>query len=83
MTGCSLPASTRSRRWTGSSLVPREPLSRERIIDTALALVDANGLEALSMRRLGAELGMDPMAAYYYVPSKAALLDAVVEAVMG
>jgi TetR/AcrR family tetracycline transcriptional repressor len=44
--------------------------------------VDAEGLDALTMRRLGAELGMDPMAVYYYVPNKAALLDAVVEAVM-
>jgi AcrR family transcriptional regulator len=61
---------------------PKAPLSRERIVDTALALVDAEGLDALSMRRLGAELGMDPMAVYYYVPNKAALLDAVVEAVM-
>jgi TetR/AcrR family tetracycline transcriptional repressor len=61
---------------------PREPLSRERIVDTAIALVDAEGLDALTMRRLGAELGMDPMAVYYYLPNKAALLDAVVEAVM-
>ena len=61
---------------------PREPLSRERIVDTAIALVDAEGMDALTMRRLGAELGMDPMAVYYYLPNKAALLDAVVEAVM-
>jgi len=61
---------------------PRKSLSRERIVDTAIALVDAEGLDALTMRRLGAELGMDPMAVYYYVPNKAALLDAVVEAVM-
>jgi len=61
---------------------PRQPLSRERIVDTALSLVDAEGLDALTMRRLGAELGMDPMAVYYYLPNKAALLDAVVEAVM-
>lgn len=61
---------------------PRKPLSRERIVDTAIALVDAEGLDALTMRRLGAELGMDPMAVYYYLPNKAALLDAVVEAVM-
>ena len=61
---------------------PRQPLSHERIVDTAIALVDAEGLDALTMRRLGAELGMDPMAVYYYVPNKAALLDAVVEAVM-
>jgi TetR/AcrR family tetracycline transcriptional repressor len=61
---------------------PKAPLSRERIVDAALTLVDAEGLDALSMRRLGAELCMDPMAIYYYVPNKAALLDAVVEAVM-
>jgi AcrR family transcriptional regulator len=61
---------------------PRQPLSRQRIVDAAIALVDADGLDALTMRRLGAELGMDPMAVYYYVPNKAALLDAVVEAVM-
>jgi TetR/AcrR family transcriptional regulator, tetracycline repressor protein len=61
---------------------PRQPLTRERIVETAIALVDAEGLDALTMRRLGAEFGMDPMAVYYYVPNKAALLDAVVEAVM-
>jgi AcrR family transcriptional regulator len=60
----------------------RRPLSRERIVETALAIVDAEGLDALSMRRLGAELGVNPMAAYYHIPNKAALLDAVVEAVM-
>jgi len=51
-------------------------------VETAIALVDAEGLDALTMRRLGADLGVDPMAVYYYVPNKAALLDAVVEAVM-
>ncbi len=35
------------------------------------------------MRRLGAELGVDPMAVYYHLPNKQALLDAIVEAVMG
>jgi AcrR family transcriptional regulator len=51
-------------------------------VKTALALVDREGLKALSMRRLGAELGFDPMAVYYHVPNKQALLDAIVEAVM-
>jgi AcrR family transcriptional regulator len=60
----------------------REQLSRERIVAAALALVDAEGLEALTMRRLGRELGVDPMAVYYYVEDKSALLDALVEAVM-
>jgi TetR/AcrR family tetracycline transcriptional repressor len=60
----------------------REQLTRERIVSCALALVDRDGLSTLSMRRLGAELGVDPMAIYYYVPNKEALLDALVEAVM-
>ncbi|MGA2887464.1 MAG: TetR/AcrR family transcriptional regulator C-terminal domain-containing protein [Terracidiphilus sp.] len=61
---------------------PAEPLKREQIVATALALVDRDGLKALSMRRLGAELGVDPMAVYYHLPNKQALLDAIVEAVM-
>jgi TetR/AcrR family tetracycline transcriptional repressor len=67
---------TRARKSFDSSL------TRERIVGTALAIVDREGLPALSMRRLGQELGVDPMAAYYYLPNKAALLDAIVEAVM-
>jgi len=61
---------------------PDTPLTRERIVSTALALVDREGLKALSMRRLGVELGVDPMAVYYHIPNKEALLDAIVEAVM-
>jgi len=59
-----------------------EPLARDRIVAAAMAIIDAEGLEALSMRRLGAELGVNPMAAYYHVPNKAALYDLVLEAVM-
>ena len=58
------------------------PLNRGQIVKAALALVDRDGLKALSMRRLGAELGVDPMAVYYHIPGKEALLDAIVEAVM-
>ena len=61
---------------------PEQPLSRERIVKAALALVDDEGLAALSMRRLAAALGVDPMAIYYYLPNKAALEDAIVEAVV-
>jgi AcrR family transcriptional regulator len=66
------------KRRTG----PAAPLRREVIVATALALVDREGLKALSMRRLGTELGVDPMAVYYHLPNKQALLDAIVEAVM-
>ncbi len=48
----------------------------------ALQIVDTSGLPALSMRRLGSLLDVDPMAIYYHLPNKAALYDAIVEAVM-
>lgn len=71
------------RGQTGSrKQAPAQPLTREHIVATALALVDREGPGALSMRRLGAELDADPMAVYYHLPSKDALLDAIVEAVM-
>ena len=62
--------------------IRREPLTRERVLTAALEIVDRDGLTRLSMRRLGAELGVDPMAVYYHIPNKAALLDAIVEAVL-
>ena len=55
-------------------------LSRERVLSSALDLVDREGLSALSMRRLGAELGVEAMALYRYADSKDALLDGLVEA---
>ncbi|MEU3841093.1 TetR/AcrR family transcriptional regulator [Streptomyces sp. NPDC028635] len=55
-------------------------LSRERVLASALELVDREGLSALSMRRLGAELDVEAMALYRYAASKDALLDGLVEA---
>ncbi|MCW8378926.1 TetR/AcrR family transcriptional regulator [Streptomyces justiciae] len=55
-------------------------LSRERVLASALDLVDRDGLSALSMRRLGAELGVEAMALYRYAAGKDALLDGLVEA---
>ncbi len=55
-------------------------LSRELFVEAALALIDRDGVDGLSMRRLGTELGVDPMAVYHYFPNKAAVLDAIVEA---
>lgn len=57
-------------------------LTRGALITAALAIVDREGLPALSMRKLGSELGVDPMAAYRHLPNKEALLDGVVEAVV-
>jgi AcrR family transcriptional regulator len=55
-------------------------LSRERVLATALEVVDSEGLGALSMRRLGAELGVEAMALYRYATGKEDLLDGLVEA---
>jgi AcrR family transcriptional regulator len=59
----------------------RRRLSRERVVAAALAIVDRDGLEGLTMRALGRELGVDPMAVYHWVPSKDDLLTLIVEAV--
>jgi AcrR family transcriptional regulator len=55
----------------------RLPLTEQRIVETAIRLIDADGLEALSMRHLGAALGVEAMALYRYFPSKNALLESV------
>ena len=54
-------------------------LTRAGILRAALALADREGLKALSMRRLGAELGVEAMTIYHHVPNKDALLDGLVE----
>ena len=56
-------------------------LSRERVLEAGLSLVDREGLDALTMRRLGRELGVEAMSLYSYVRSKQDLLDGVVERV--
>ena len=58
------------------------PLSRERIIHTALRLVDEGGIESLSMRRLAQELGVKAMSLYNHVANKDDLLDGIVEMVV-
>jgi len=56
----------------------RVPLDRARIVAAALEFIDDKGLPGLTMRRLGAELGVEAMALYRHVPGKEDLLDAVV-----
>lgn len=60
----------------------KSKLSRDLVLTAALALVDAEGLDALTMRRLGQELGRDPMSLYRYAANRAALLDGVTELVL-
>src|SRR6187200_1866524 len=69
----------------GLSTTGREDgqVSRSVILRCALRIVDRDGIDGLSMRRLSEEVGRDPTVLYRHVPSKAALLDGVAEAVFG
>jgi AcrR family transcriptional regulator len=60
----------------------REPLSRDRILDAALALVDEGGVEALSMRKLGDLLGFEAMSLYRHVANKHDVLDGILDLVL-
>ena len=59
----------------------RPPLSRERVLRGAVAVADAGGIGALTMRSLARELGVKPMSLYYYVAGKAEILDGIVDLV--
>ncbi|GGN83175.1 hypothetical protein GCM10010112_61230 [Actinoplanes lobatus] len=52
-------------------------LTKDGILLSALRIIDAEGVAALSMRRLAADLGVNPMSLYHHVDNKAALLDGV------
>ena len=67
------PAAAPQRRGDGTAL------TREQILTAAVAIIDAEGVEALTMRRLGQALDRDPMAIYRHAADKDALLDGVVE----
>lgn len=60
----------------------RTPLSRDRILRTAVDLADRSGVEAVTMRRLGDELGVQAMSLYNYVASKDDLLDGMLDVVI-
>jgi len=57
------------------------PITRAAISASALKIIDCDGVEGLSMRRLGEAIGRDPMVLYRHLPNKAAVLDGVVEIV--
>jgi TetR/AcrR family tetracycline transcriptional repressor len=61
----------------------RQPLSRRRVLEEAVRFTDCEGLEALTMRRLGSELGVEAMSLYNHIPNKSALLDGMVEVLLG
>ena len=67
----------------GAGGLRRGQLSRERVLQAALAVADAGGLASLTIRSLATELGAKPMSVYYHVASKSEILDALVDTVFG
>ncbi|WP_127792521.1 TetR/AcrR family transcriptional regulator [Agromyces sp. LHK192] len=63
--------------------IERSRLTRAHVLRTAMALADRDGIDALTMRGLAAELGVEAMSIYHHLPNKDAILDGVVEEVFG
>jgi AcrR family transcriptional regulator len=61
----------------------RAPLTRDRVLRAAIDLADREGIEAVSMRRLGQELGVEAMSLYNHVANKEDVLDGVVDLIVG
>ncbi|WP_157157055.1 MULTISPECIES: TetR/AcrR family transcriptional regulator C-terminal domain-containing protein [unclassified Diaminobutyricimonas] len=61
----------------------RNPLTRERVLQTAVDLADASGISALTIRRIAEQLGVEAMSLYYHVANKEAILDGVVDLIFG
>ena len=61
---------------------PRQPLDRDRVLNTAITLADAVGLDGLTMRRLAGELNVTPMALYKHVANREELIDDMVERIV-
>jgi AcrR family transcriptional regulator len=61
----------------------RAPLTRERVLGAAVELADRYGIEALSMRRLGTEIGVEAMSLYNHVANKEDVLDGMVDVILG
>lgn len=61
----------------------RTPLSKQRVLQAAVALADRGGVESLSMRKLAQELGVEAMSLYHHVANKEDILDGIVDRVFG
>ncbi len=60
----------------------RGTLSRQRIVDAAIEMLDRDGASQFSMRKLAGAMGVDPMALYHHVPNRAALMNSVIDTVI-
>lgn len=70
-------------RRVSESTAERAPLSRDRVLDGAIAIADAGGISSLTIRSLAQELGVKPMSVYHYVANKDEIIDGIVDRVYG
>lgn len=77
------PALTWARMEALPAASEKAPLTRAEIVATAIRLIDEHGLDAFSMRRLGAELGAGATSLYWHVRSKDELVDLILDALIG
>ncbi len=68
---------------TEATTQPRIPLTKDREFKAAIKIADEGGLDALTMRHLAEELGVEAMSLYYHVANKEAVLDGIIDAIMG
>ncbi|RAY12889.1 TetR/AcrR family transcriptional regulator [Actinomadura craniellae] len=68
---------------TAAAEQPRIPLSRRRVLRAAVTIADRDGLDSLTMRRLAQELGVEAMSLYHHVANKEAVLEGVIEVILG
>jgi len=61
----------------------RQPLNRDRLLSTAIAIADASGIGALTMRSLAQALDVKPMSLYHHVANKEEILDGIIDVVFG
>jgi AcrR family transcriptional regulator len=66
---------------TNQRTKPRTPVTRQRVVVTAVALADTGGVGSLSMRKLAQELGVEAMSLYHHVASKDDILDGIMDVV--
>src|SRR6202161_21445 len=77
-----MPPSPANRDDGSASANPDGRITRDVVLAAALELIDRDGVDGLSVRRLGRVLGRDPMILYRHAPNKAALLDGVAETIL-
>src|SRR3954468_7740900 len=66
-----------------AAVASRAPVNRDRALERALAVADTEGIQAVTMRRLARQLGVEAASLYHHVRGKEAILDGLVEAVAG